>query len=209
MRSTFGIFLVLSSLAAVASAQGRPASPTGTAAIEIGGTWQAGDRGRQVYQGGKWIEVSYGRPVLRGRQNIFGQGEDYGKQVLAGAPVWRLGANVSTRLHTDTDLMIGGTRVPAGEYSLFVDLTSPTEWTLIVSNWGAQQSYNPNDKESLWGAYGYTADKDLARAKMTVMQLDLSVEQFTIGFIDVTDKGGVLAAWWDKTMVTVPFELAP
>ena len=31
----------------------------------------------------------------------------------------------------------------------------------------------------------------------------LSVEQFTVGFVDMTQQGGTLAMWWDKTMATV------
>ena len=41
--------------------------------------------------GGKWIEITYSRPILRGRTNIFGTGADYGKAVSDGSPVWRAG----------------------------------------------------------------------------------------------------------------------
>lgn len=209
MRSTLGIFLLAAGLATAGVAQNRPLSPAGAAAIQVGGEYKAGPGGRAPsYQGGHWIEITYGRPILRGRKNFFGSGEDYGKQALAGAPVWRVGANVSTRLNTEVDLMIGGKRIPAGEYSLFVDLKSPSDWTFIVSSWGAQQSYNPKDKENLWGAYGYTPDKDVVRTPMTVSQTEHTTEQLTIGFLDVTDSGGTIAVWWDKNMATVPFELA-
>jgi hypothetical protein len=32
-----------------------------------------------------------------------------------------------------------------------------------------------------------------------------SMEQFTIGFIDMTQGGGKLAMWWEKTVATVAF----
>jgi hypothetical protein len=38
---------------------------------------------------GKWIEVTYGRPIKRGRTGLFGEGADYGKALKGGAPVWR------------------------------------------------------------------------------------------------------------------------
>jgi hypothetical protein len=93
----------------------RPASPPGTAATQVGGAWSAPDKdGEQRHSGGKWIEVTYSRPILRGRTNIFGSGADYGKKVLAGAPVWRAGANQTTKLMTEVPLEIGGKRLDPG-----------------------------------------------------------------------------------------------
>ena len=191
----------------VAQQPPRPASPAGTAATQVGGKWVKGERGER-YEGGKWVEVTYGRPIKRGRASLFGSGADYGKSLLAGAPVWRAGANVSTRIKTEVPLEMGGKVVPAGEYSLFVELKSEKEWTLIVSNWAAQQKYDPNDKTSLWGAYNYTPDKDVVRVPMQVDPLQHSLDQFTIMFIDVTDTGGQLAMAWDKTVAMVPFKVA-
>ena len=47
----------------------RPASPPGTAATQVGGQWAKAtpDAAEPRYAGGKWIEVTYGRPILRGR----------------------------------------------------------------------------------------------------------------------------------------------
>lgn len=187
-------------------AQDRPASPPGKAATQVGGEWKEMD-GRQRYVGGKWIEVTYNRPILRQRESIFGSGEEYGQRVTAGAPVWRLGANQSTRLMTEVPLKLGDTVVPAGEYSLFADL-SGGDWTLIVSNWAAQQNYDRDNKDALWGSYGYTADKDVARVAMEVGSTDHRIDQLTIGFADVTADGGTLFVAWDKTMAKVPFMVA-
>lgn len=186
----------------------RPASPRGTAAIELGGTYVKAGNGMR-YEGGKWIEISYGRPILRGRQNIFGSGTDYGKSLNAGAPIWRAGADVSTRLKTDVPLTIGGRTVPAGEYSVFIDLKE-NNWTLVVSTWPAmpqfdQAEFKRADKTSLWGSYGYTPDKDVARAPMKLGKNSVGVEQLTWGFVNVNGKAGELAIWWDKEVATVPF----
>jgi hypothetical protein len=98
----------------------RAASPSGTAATQVGGTWSAAEKDSEPrYSGGKWIEIVYSRPVLRGRTDIFGKGADYGKKVNGGAPVWRAGANQTTRLKTEVPLEIGGNKVPR-EYSLFM-----------------------------------------------------------------------------------------
>lgn len=182
----------------------KPASPAGTAATQIGGKY-VDVQGRQRYQDGKWIEVTYGRPIKRGRQNLFGAGADYGKAVSDGSPVWRAGANQTTRLKTEVPLVFDGKTLPAGEYSVFVELKE-NAWTLIFSNWPAQENYDPNNKAALWGSYGYTPDKDVLRAAMKVETLPFSMDQFTIAFIDMAADGGKLAMMWDKTMATASFK---
>ncbi len=183
-------------------------SPAGTAATQVGGSWSAPDKdGEQRYQGGKWIEITYSRPILRGRTNIFGSGADYGKKVDAGAPVWRAGANVTTRLKTEVPLEIGGKRIAPGEYSVFVDLKEPA-WTLILSTQAIQEKYDPKEKMATWGSYNYDAKYDVARIPMAMLKPAVSVDQFTIGFVDMSDKGGKLAMAWEKTGAVVPFAVA-
>ena len=40
---------------------------------------------------------------------------------------------------------------------------------------------------------------------MKVTTSPTSMEQFTIFFADMTQTGGTLAMWWEKTMATVAF----
>ena len=181
----------------------RALSGRGQASTQVGGEWVKGERG-QTYQGGKWIDVTYGRPVLRQRTNIFGTGADYGKSLAAGAPLWRAGSDQSTRFKTEVPLTIGGKPLPAGEYSLYIGLAEK-EWTLVLSSWPAQQKYDPANKTELWGAYGYTPDKDVLRAPMKVEALPFSVDEFTIAFVDMTKTGGRLAVMWEKTVGSVAF----
>jgi len=183
----------------------RPPSPNGAAAAEIGGKMTAAAGGEPVYTRGKWIEVTYGRPIKRGR-DVFGSGANYGKVANPDAPVWRAGANVSTQLKTEVPLVMNGKPVPPGTYTLFIDL-KPNNWTLIVSRWKAQADYDPNNKTEIWGAYGYTQDKDVVRAPMKVETLPHSHEELAWEFLDVTDAGGTLAIMWDKTMASVPFKV--
>ena len=182
-----------------------PASPAGSVATQVAGKWGQGARG-PAYQSGKWIEITYGRPILRQRANIFGAGADYGKTVNAGAPVWRAGANQTTRLRTEVPLVFAGRTLPAGEYSVFVDLKEGA-WTFVVSNWPAQVKYDPNNKEALWGSFGYTPDKDVLRAPMAVSSLPFSMDQFTIAFVDMTADSGKIAMMWEKTIAVVPFKV--
>jgi len=160
----------------------------------------------QVYQGGKWIEITYGRPIKRGRDLFAGTGANYGKAVNPDAPVWRAGANVSTQLKTEVPLVINGKTVPPGSYTVFIDL-KPNNWTLILSSWEAQTRYDPNNKAALWGAYEYTPNKDVVRAPMTLSTLPMAVDQLTWNFVDMTDAGGALAITWGNTMASVAFKV--
>ncbi len=91
------------------------------------------------------------------------------------------------------------------EYTIFIDL-KPNNWTLIVSSWPAQTQYDSKNKTALWGSFGYTPDKDVVRAPMTLAVLPFSIDQLTWDFLDVTDAGGKIAIMWDKTIASVPFK---
>lgn len=183
----------------------RPASPAGSSATQVGGTWGKNARGTDVYQNGKWIEVTYGRPIMKGR-DVWGSGADYAKLLLVnGAKVWRAGANVSTRLNTEVPLQMGGKTIPAGEYSLFIDTKSPTDWTLIVSSWGAKKSGGDQTPDTLWGSFNYTPDKDVVRVPMTIGKLPVSFDELTWNFVDMKGDGGKLAIMWDTVIASVPF----
>ena len=208
MKRLFATALLMAALGMAVSAQERPASPAGSSAIDIGGRVIAPPGGGEpVYKPGKWIEVTYGRPIKRGR-DLFGTGSDYGKLVNPDAPVWRAGANNSTQLTTELPLEIGGKRLAPGTYTMFIDL-KPNDWTLIISTWKAQTTYDPKNTRELWGAYNYTPDKDVVRTKMKVETRPQSHEQLSWEFLDVTDAGGTLALTWDKTMGSVPFKVIP
>jgi hypothetical protein len=199
----------------------RPMSPEGSTQVQVLGKWTKGERpaftlGRENYVGGRWIEILYGRPLQRGR-DLFGSGPNYGKALndvgsanLPAPPVWRAGANVATRLNSEVALTFGDRKVPAGNYTLFIDVVGPAEWTLIVSSWPAQLKFDPKDKAALWGAYGYTPDKDVARVPMKVETLGFGVEQLTWSFLDMTNDSGRLALLWGRTMASAAFKaIAP
>lgn len=206
--SALGISLLLAG-ASLATAQDRkPMSPSGTAATMVGGKWSEPNKdGERQYSGGKWIEVTYSRPMLRGRTDIFGKGADYGKTVSDGSPVWRTGANQTTRLTTEVPLMIGGKRIEPGSYAVFTELKEGA-WTLILSKQPTQDKYDPNDKTKIWGSYGYDSKYDVVRVPMKMVTPSVTVDQFTIAFVDMTDTGGKLAMVWEKTGGVVPFTVA-
>jgi hypothetical protein len=206
MRTLTATLAITLAVATLALAQaGHPASPSGIAATEVGGKYDP-KAAEPTYRGGKWIEITYGRPIKRGRDVFGGAGDKYGKVANPDAPVWRAGANNSTQLKTEVPLTINGKTIAPGTYTMFIDL-KPNAWTLIISTWKAQTRYDPKNTAEIWGAYGYTPDKDVVRAPMKLETPPHAIEQLTWQFVDMTDAGGSLAIVWDKTMASVPFKV--
>ncbi len=202
-----GVVAVLAAtvvMAGVAAAQSRPLSTRGHTATQIGGSYNADGR----YEGGRWIDIHYGRPILRARQGIFRDGGEYGRRIYAGAPLWRVGADQTTTFTTEADLLIGGQRLNAGEYTMFADLADPSAWTLIFTTWGVMQTFGEDDPNVLWGAYGYDDSRDVMRTIMSVETAGRSLDQLQIGFFDMTRQGGTMYVHWDDQLATVSIELA-
>src|SRR5580693_709152 len=175
MRKVFAVLavgcLALALMAVLGSAQmdkaSRP-SPPASASCDLGG--------------GKSIKTDYSSPRLKGRKMIGGV-EPYGK-------VWRNGANEATTFVTSSDLMVGGSHVPAGSYTIFA-IPNKDKWTLII-----------NKKTGEWGIpYKYESN-ELARVDMKLSTLPSPVENFTIAY-DKTARGCTLREEWDTTRASV------
>jgi hypothetical protein len=161
--------LVMSALVlAQNNAQKPPASPPGTAT--------------HTFADGKKITIDYSRPFAKGRK-IMGGLVPYGQ-------VWRTGANSATSFVTDTDLVIGGTNVPAGKYTLYT-LPGEMAWKLII-----------NKETGQWGTK-YDQAQDLARIDMVANKLNSPVEQFTISFEKTGGDSAKLKLEWENTSATV------
>jgi len=148
--------------------QKAPASPPETATGSISG---------------HSITIKYSSPRVRGREGqIFNQGgliQKTHKQY----PVWRAGANSATTLQTDHDLTIGDLNVPAGTYTLFVDISNPDQWKLII-----------NKKVGEWGL-AYDPSQDLGKTAMTMSKPPSMVEDLTWSVSD----GKITLAWEDHS----------
>jgi hypothetical protein len=181
---TLRISLVILALASFALAQGqqdkskRP-SPPGQA---------------QVTLGGKNITIDYSRPKIRDPKT--GQPRQIMGNVVPYGKVWRTGANEATTLKTDADLDIGGTRVPAGTYTLFT-VPEQDKWTLVISK-----------KTGEWGTEYPGEANDLARVPMTVSKTNQTVDQFTISLNKQGDNQATLNLEWENTRASVPVNLA-
>lgn len=169
-------FLMCTALLAFASTvlaqQKAPASPPETANGTIGG---------------HSITIKYSSPGVKGRE-----GHIFTRDGLISHdphyPVWRAGANSATSLHTDADLTIGDLSVPRGDYTLFVDISNPDHWTLIV-----------NKQTGEWGLR-YDASHDLGKTPMTMSKPASMVENLAWS---ITDSGGgkeeLTLSWEDHT----------
>jgi len=144
--------------------------------------------------GGKTITIRYNSPRVSGRV-----GKLFGKDGVIGRdstyPVWRAGANAATRLETGADLDLGGLAVPKGEYTLYVDLSNPDAWELIVSKQTGQS--------------GSTYDKsmDLGRVKMTMSKPAALVENLKYTISSSGGNAGKLTLEWENQIASVPIQV--
>ena len=78
--------------------------------------------------GAKKVAVEYGRPALGGRKmaDLLSQ--------LPADRIWRAGVDQATTLTTDTDLTIGGKRVPAGKYTVYVHAPATGDYSLVLNS---------------------------------------------------------------------------
>lgn len=130
------------------------------------------------------IELSYSRPAMKGRK-IFGDLVPYGN-------VWRTGANNATTLTFGEEVMIGGTKVPAGKYGL-LSIPDRDNWTLILTK-----------QTDVTSPAAYKPDMDVVRVTAKPMTVGMPYESFTMQFQNVKPTSVDLAIAWDKTMVTLP-----
>ncbi|MCU1255588.1 MAG: hypothetical protein JWM83_1887 [Candidatus Angelobacter sp.] len=135
---------------------------------------------------GKQVTIDYGRPFLKGRK--------VGQELAPYGKVWRTGADEATTLTTETDLNVGGVKVPAGKYTLYT-LPSEGTWKLII-----------NKQTGQWGTR-YDESQDLGRVDMKKSALPQSVEQFTISFSADKEGTAELNMDWGNTRVSVPLKI--
>jgi hypothetical protein len=172
MQKKLALLSIFAFLAATASfAQmggGSRPSPAASASCDLGS--------------GKAIKTNYSSPRMKGRK-IYGDLVPYGQ-------VWRTGANEATTFVASSDVVVGGTNVPAGSYTIFT-VPSADKWTLII-----------NKKTGEWGIpYKYESD-ELARVDMKVSKLSSPAENFTISY-EKSGNGCTINMDWENTRASV------
>lgn len=130
------------------------------------------------------IELSYSRPGIKGRK-IFGDLVPFGK-------IWRTGANNATLLTFADDVTIGGKKIPAGKYGL-LSIPEKKNWTLIITK-----------QTDVTSPAAYKQDQDMVRIEVKTMDMDESMETFTMQFANVKPASCELHIMWDKTEIALP-----
>ncbi len=157
-------------------AQGNPASPPEKVTAQIGG---------------KTITITYSSPRVKGRE-----GHIFTKDGLISHnphyPIWRAGANGATTLEADGDIQIGNLAVPKGTYTLFVDISDPDQWVLIV-----------NKKTGEWGL-AYDPSADLGKVKMQMSKPPAMVENLTYTIDAAGGNKGKITLSWENHSASVP-----
>ena len=134
------------------------------------------------------VEVEYSRPGVKGR-NVFGDLVPFGK-------VWRTGANSNTTISFSEDVVIDGKTLKKGKYALYT-LPKVESWDIIfyskTDNWGNPEVWN---------------EADVALKASVVPQiLNRNIENFTIDINNLDNNFGYLNLSWEKTLVSLKFEV--
>lgn len=193
--SYLAVLTFLAALTTVAAGQVRPPIPRASQKASVMQT-----------VGVTEMSVVYSRPGVKGRP-VWGDppagtpaGEatlDDGRARPAGSPLvywgklWRTGANEATLFHVTDDVMVNGSPLPAGKYSLHT-IPGKEEWTII---------FNKDDGQ--WGSFSYDAKKDALRVKTKPQWVADSKELLYFGFDNVTENAARAYLRWEK--VKVPF----
>jgi hypothetical protein len=141
--------------------------------------------------GGKTITITYSSPGVKGREGAIFTKDGLIQKTHKSYPVWRAGANSATTLHTDGDIMIGDLMVPAGTYTLFVDISDPARWVLIVSKATGE-----------WGL-SYDPTKDLGKTPMMTSKPPAMVENLVYTLTDDGHGKGTLTLAWEDVTASV------
>lgn len=147
---------------------------------------------------GSRVTVVYGRPYTKSpktgeSRKIWGGLVPYGK-------VWRTGSDEATLLIVQKPVVIGGTTVPAGAYTLFTLPQEAGSAKLIINKAVGQWGVGPGS---------YDEKQDLARIDLKKEALDQPVDQFTMAVEkNTTGGGGTLKMMWENVAYSAPITAA-
>ena len=155
---------------------------------------------------GKVVAIDYGRPALNGRKV---------DELIAQLPpdrVWRAGANEVTTLKADTDVLIGGKRVPAGKYSVYVYAPASGDWSLILNTDPGVPlktifpAAPPERADHLWpilDGYAKIASKEVIRVPMKQVPAKEPMDRFLISLEPAKAGASAITLTWGDRAWTV------
>jgi hypothetical protein len=143
---------------------------------------------------GNRVTIVYGRPYTKDPQT--GQDRKIWGDLVPYGEVWRTGADEATLLITQKPIVIAGTTIPAGAYTL---------WTLPNPDGTAKLIINKQIGQWGLGPGSYDEKQDLVRVDLKKEAVDTPEDQFTMAVSKDSSSGGVLSMVWEKTEFAVPF----
>jgi len=143
---------------------------------------------------GNGVTVVYGRPYTK--DPTSGQDRKIWGGLVPYAEVWCTGADEVTLLIIQEPILIAGTTVPAGAYTL---------WTLPNQDGAGKLIINKQVGQWEVGPGSYDEKQDVVRVDLKKEALDTPVDQFTMEVSKDPSGGGVLRMMWEKTALSVPF----
>lgn len=142
------------------------------------------------------IHIEYSRPAVRGR-HVFGPQSDGQNGLVPYGRIWRVGANESTKVSVDTDMMVLGNVLPRGTYALYA-FPNHDVWEI---------AFHTNTEHWGDGRKNYKSDEDLFRIKIEPLEIAYHQENFLISFDSITHNTANLNLIWDSTMVSIPISV--
>jgi hypothetical protein len=141
---------------------------------------------------GSTMTIKYASPPVGDRLGkIFTKDGAISKD--SSYPIWRAGDGPATILHTDADLDVAGLAVPKGDYTLYVELSDPDNWQLII-----------NKELHQWGLT-YNQPEDLGRVKMAMGKPPAVVANLKYTLTDLGGNKGRLELSWENRTASVDF----
>jgi tetratricopeptide (TPR) repeat protein len=132
------------------------------------------------------ITVEYSRPAVRGRK-IFGDLVPFGR-------IWRVGANESTKINSNSEIDVKGHTLPKGTYALYAFPDKET-WQIVfhknIAHWGdGRKAYDPKD--------------DAFRITIVPENIPYFQENFLISFEAIDHNSSQMLWTWENTKVSIP-----
>jgi Protein of unknown function (DUF2911) len=137
------------------------------------------------------ITIDYSSPAVKGRK-VFGELEKYGV-------TWRAGANGPTKVTFSTPVTIGGKRINAGSYSLFITPVENGEWTVHFNGKG-NSVYNYMKDDKVDEAALAADDATSIKVKPTISTT--STERLMYSISAGNNKLATITMAWDKVVLS-------
>ena len=130
------------------------------------------------------VKIMYHSPAVRGRV-VWGGLVPYNQ-------VWVAGAHMATSFETDKELIIEGSKIPAGRYAFFT-IPGKKDWIIII---------NKNFQQHL--ADDYSEKDDLLRIKIKPEIRPENQERLLYQIISKPGNAGEIVLNWEKLKIVIP-----